>query len=144
VGTQAAASSSKRQPTAEEKKAKEELLRKYGNQRLESSNPYDVVDAFSVLVNNPDIDEAAREADDREANAELVTDPFGQPLEQRLKVANYSEEEVHRFKTEYERYSKDVKGLGFDLRSQATAVQEDDRSASQYEPLPSKKVKTEV
>jgi hypothetical protein len=38
-----------------EEKAKRELLRKYGNARLKSDNPYDILDMFNVEVNLPEI-----------------------------------------------------------------------------------------
>jgi hypothetical protein len=37
--------------------AKKELMKKYGNTRLESDNPYDIVDSFNVLINIPEIDD---------------------------------------------------------------------------------------
>lgn len=39
----------------EEEKAKTELIKKYGNGRLQSDNPYEVLDTFNVKVNLPEI-----------------------------------------------------------------------------------------
>jgi hypothetical protein len=38
-----------------EKKANQELLKKYGNTRLKNDNPYDILDAFNVEMNLPEI-----------------------------------------------------------------------------------------
>lgn len=39
----------------EEDKAKNELIKKYGNGRLNNDNPYEVLDTFNVEVNLPEI-----------------------------------------------------------------------------------------
>ena len=38
-----------------EELAKRELLKKYGNCRMKSDNPYDVLDVFNMEVNLPEI-----------------------------------------------------------------------------------------
>ena len=38
-----------------EERAKRELLKKYGNCRMKTDNPYDVLDTFNMEVNLPEI-----------------------------------------------------------------------------------------
>lgn len=38
-----------------ERKANQELIKKYGNPRLKNDNPYDILDAFNVEMNLPEI-----------------------------------------------------------------------------------------
>ena len=72
---------------------KKELMKKYGNSRLESDNPYDIVDSFNVLVNIPELDDQVIEANQDDIEKELVKDPFNKNLDDLLKPAEYSEEE---------------------------------------------------
>ena len=51
-----------KQYTELETLAKKELQKKYGNSRLESDNPYDIVDSFNVLMNIPELDDHVVEA----------------------------------------------------------------------------------
>ena len=39
----------------DENEAKNELLKKYGNTRMDTDNPFDIIDAFNVIVNRPEI-----------------------------------------------------------------------------------------
>ena len=76
----------------EEEKAKKELIKKYGNGRLKNDNPYEVLDAFNVEVNLPEIGKKkhlnyfflnvqdttkeTKEITEEEANAEIVKEPL--------------------------------------------------------------------
>jgi len=60
-----------------EELAKRELMKKYGNCRMKSDNPYDILDVFNMEVNLPEIDtRESRVISDEEAIAEILKDPL--------------------------------------------------------------------
>ena len=52
---------------------------------METDNPYDIVDAFNVLVNIPEFDENLNRANDDDHERELVRDPFKHNINEKMK-----------------------------------------------------------